>query len=81
MTAITFSWDDRENRTNEKKHDVPFEEVQTVFFDENAIEYFDPDHSQDEDRYLMLGLSYRLGVLVVSYCLYDIHSEIRLISA
>ncbi len=54
---------------------------QTVFFDENAVEYFDPDHSHDENRFLMLGFSYRLRVLSVCYCLRDNDSEIRIISA
>ncbi|NVM22479.1 MAG: BrnT family toxin [Desulfobacterales bacterium] len=81
MELISFSWDDRKSRTNQKKHGVPFREAETVFFDEKAIEYFDPDHSGKEDRYLMLGLSYRLRVLVISYCLRKGGSQIRLISA
>ena len=52
-----------------------------VFFDENAIEYFDPDHSEEEDRYLMLGFSYGLRVVVVSHSLRKNRSEIRIISA
>ena len=81
MNSIAFSWDDRKNNANQKKHGVSFEEAQTVFFDENAIEYFDPDHSKEEDRYLMLGFSYRLRVLVVSYSLRKNGQEIRIISA
>ena len=81
MNSISFSLDDRKNNTNQKKHSVSFEEAQTVFFDENAIEYFDPDHSKEEDRYLMLGFSYRLRVLVVSYSLRKNGQEIRIISA
>jgi uncharacterized DUF497 family protein len=60
---------------------VSFEEAQTVFFDENAIEYDDLDHSEEEDRYLMLGFSYRLRVLVVSHSLRKNEQEIRIISA
>lgn len=81
MNSITFSWDNRKNKANQKKHGVSFEEAQTVFFDENAIEYFDPDHSEEEDRYLMLGFSYRLRVLVVSHSLQKNVSEIGIISA
>ncbi len=81
MKSLSFSWDNRKNRANQKKHGVSFEEAQTVFFDENAIEFFDPDHSEDEDRFLMLGLSYRLRILVISYCLLRDDSEIRIISA
>ena len=81
MNSVGFSWDNRKNSTNQKKHGVTFEEAQSVFFDENAIEYFDPDHSESEDRFLMLGHSYRLRVLVVSYTLRNDGTEIRIISA
>ena len=81
MNSIGFSWDDRKNIANQKKHRVSFEEAQTVFFDEHAIEYDDPDHSDSEDRYLMLGHSYRIRVLVVSYTLRKKDTEIRIISA
>lgn len=79
MKPLRFSWDDRKNKTNQKKHGISFEEAQTIFFDENAIEYYDPDHSENEDRFLMLGLSYRIRVLVVSYCLRREDDEIRII--
>lgn len=81
MKPIKFSWDDRKDKINQKKHGVSFDEAQTVFFDENAIQYFDPDHSHDEDRFLMMGLSYRLRTLVVCHCLRDNDSEIRIIQA
>jgi len=81
MNSIGFSWDDRKNIANQKKHRVSFEEAQTVFFDENAIEYVDPDHSESEDRYLMLGHSYRVRVLIVSYTIRRDGTEIRIISA
>ncbi|MHC4159519.1 MAG: BrnT family toxin [Planctomycetota bacterium] len=81
MDEIKFSWDARKAKENLKKHKVSFEEASTVFFDENAIEFFDPDHSKHEDRFLMLGLSWRLRALVVSYCLRKKGSEIRIISA
>jgi len=80
MKPLRFSWDDKKNKTNQKKHGIPFEEAQTIFFDEDAIEYYDPNHSEDEDRFLMLGLSYRIRVLVVSYCLRNEDTEIRIIS-
>ena len=81
MESLRFSWDKSKNKTNQKKHGISFDEAQTVFFDENAVEFFDPDHSQDENRFLMLGLSYRLRVLVVCHCLRKNNSEIRIISA
>jgi uncharacterized DUF497 family protein len=60
---------------------VPFEEAQTVFLDENAMRFFDPDHSANEDRFLMLGISFRLRVLVVCHCFRVSDSVIRIISA
>ena len=81
MTSISFSWDDGKNIANKKKHGVSFEEAQTVFFDEHAIEYDDPDHSESEDRSLMLGHSYQIRVLVVSYTSRKDGDEIRIISA
>lgn len=81
MNKLAFSWDDDKAKQNLKKHRVSFEEASTVFFDENGIEYFDPEHSEDEDRFLMLGISCRLRVLVVCYCLRKDASEIRIISA
>ena len=68
MNDIRFKWDERKNRENKRKHKVSFEEAHTVFLDENAIRYFDPDHSQDEDRFIMLGMSFTLRVLVVCHC-------------
>ena len=81
MSDIVFEWDEKKNRENQRKHKVSFEEAQTVFLDENAIRYFDPDHSQDEDRFLMLGISFRLRVLVVCHCHRQDESVIRIISA
>ena len=81
MNSISLSWDDQKNRANQNKHKVSFEEAQTVFFDGYAIEYFDPDHSDFEDRFLMLGLSQKIRILVVSYTLRKDGTEIRIISA
>lgn len=81
MKDLRFEWDERKNRENKRKHRVSFEEAQTVFLDENAIRYFDPDHSADEDRFLMLGMSFRLRVLVVCHCYRVDDSAIRIISA
>ncbi len=81
MKPLRFSWDNRKNKTNLKKHGISFDEAQTVFFDENAVEFFDPDHSENENRFIMLGLSYRLRILVVCHCLRENDTEIRIISA
>ena len=81
MNDIRFEWDERKNRENRRKHKVSFEEAQTVFLDENAVRYFDPDHSEDEDRFIMLGMSFTLRVLVVCHCYREDDSIIRIISA
>ena len=81
MSDIYFEWDERKDRENKRKHKVSFEEAQTVFLDENAIRYFDPDHSDDEDRFLLLGMSFTLRVLVVCHCYWVDDSVIRIISA
>jgi uncharacterized protein len=78
---IHFSWDDLKDRLNRKKHDVSFEEARTVFFDPAAKLIHDPEHSEREDRFIMLGLSRRLRLLVVHHT-YDPSEEIiRIISA
>jgi uncharacterized protein len=69
MSEVRFEWDEAKNRENRRKHRVSFEEAQTVFLDENAVRFFDPDHSADEDRFLMLGISFQLRVLVVCHCI------------
>ena len=81
MGKMRFSWDEQKNRENQEKHGVSFEEAQTVFFDENALEFFDPDHSEDEDRFLMLGMSFRFRILLVCHCLRQSGNMIRIISA
>jgi uncharacterized DUF497 family protein len=65
---MIFEWDLNKNRLNKKKHKVDFEEAETVFRDEKGLWLPDPDHSDDEDRYLMLGLSEKLRILVVHFC-------------
>ena len=54
MNQTRFAWDQRKNKENRSKHGVSFEEAQTVFLDENAIRFFDPDHSEEEDRLLLV---------------------------
>jgi len=78
---IRFVWDDWKNRQNQKKHGVSFEEAESVFFDEKAREYFDPDHSDEEDRFLMVGRSYRLRMPLISHCYREGERTIRVISA
>ena len=78
---IRFGWDPVKAAANKKKHGVAFEEAQTVFYDETAIQYDDPDHSDEEDRFLMLGLSAKLRVLMVSHAFRDDERMVRIISA
>ena len=78
---IRFTWDDLKSRENQRKHGVSFEEAESVFFDEQAREYFDPDHSDDEDRFLLVGRSYRLRMLLVCHCYREGERMIRIISA
>ncbi len=81
MKRLVFTWDPAKAALNEKKHGVSFDEAQAVFYDDNARLEHDPDHSDDEDRFLLLGLSVKLRVLVVCHCYRVNDSEIRLISA
>jgi len=81
MMRLEFQWDARKDRENRRKHGVSFEEAKSIFYDENAVEFFDEGHSQSEDRLLMLGLSGKLRVLLVCHCLRESGSVIRIISA
>jgi uncharacterized DUF497 family protein len=81
MNGVEFEWDERKSRENKRKHGVSFEEAQTVFLDESAVRFRDPDHSDDEDRFLMLGISFQLRVLVVCHCFRAGDAVIRIISA
>jgi uncharacterized DUF497 family protein len=77
---VDFTWDERKSRANERKHSVSFEEARSVFLDEQAVLFEDPDHSDDEHRFLLLGMSLRLRVLVVVHCA-PTDDTIRIISA
>lgn len=81
MDHIRFVWDAEKDKTNQKKHRISFEEAQSAFHDENAIVYFDPDHSEDEDRFILLGMSFKLRLLVVCHCYREKDKVIRIISA
>lgn len=78
---MLFTWDDNKAATNKKKHGVSFDEAQTVFDDYHALRIFDPDHSETEDRFLLLGLSTVLRILVVCHCYREDDEQIRIISA
>lgn len=78
---MKFTWDAQKSTANKRKHGVAFEEAQTVFDDCDALRIFDPDHSEDEDRFLLLGLSAVLRLLVVCHCYREDDGQIRIISA
>ena len=81
MKELRFAWNEAKNELNKRRHGVSFEEAQSVFYDEYAVEFHDPDHSEDEDRFMMLGMSFKLRILVVCHCLRDGGATIRIISA
>lgn len=81
MSKLRFEWDEAKSRANKRKHGVSFEEAASVFYDENALLMADPDHSADEARFLLLGLSLELRILVVSHCYRSADDCIRVISA
>ena len=78
---MTFEWDENKNRTNFKKHYFWFEEAQTIWADSKSLEYFDPDHSSNEDRYIRIGHSTKSRILLVVFCERAEGSTIRIISA
>ena len=78
---MEFEWDESKAAVNEKKHGISFEEAQTAFDDYNAILIPDPDHSEDEDRFVLLGLSAALKMLVICHCYRANDEKIRIISA
>lgn len=81
MTTIHFEWDEPKAKANIKKHGVSFEEAKTVFYDERARLIPDPDHSENEDRFVLLGCSSALKLLVVCHCYRADGNVIRIISA
>lgn len=81
MERINFEWDENKNSINKKKHKISFEEARTVFYDEEALVINDPEHSKDENRFIILGLSQRANLLVVCHCYRASDTIIRIISA
>jgi len=81
MTTLNFEWDVKKAKSNIKKHGVSFDEAKTVFFDDQARLIADPDHSENEDRFILLGYSSTLRLLVVCHCYRSSESIIRIISA
>ena len=81
MSTLRFEWDEHKSAVNQSKHGVSFEEARSVFFDERARLIDDPDHSEDEERFILLGLSSTLRLLVVCHCYRSEGNVIRIISA
>ena len=81
MRDIRYEWDPRKSRSNKAKHGVSFEEARTAFLDEHARVIPDVEHSKDEDRFILLGMSIELRVLVVCHCYRESDQLVRIISA
>ena len=78
---LIFEWNSTKAKSNLLKHGISFTEAQTVFTDKQALQFFDPEHSSEEDRFIMLGISSRTNVLVVCHCERNSGNVIRIISA
>lgn len=81
MKSLKFEWDNVKSASNIEKHGISFEEAKTVFDDDFARLIPDPDHSDDEERFILFGMSYTLKVLTVVHCCRDNDNTIRIISA
>lgn len=81
MEYLKFEWDENKNRINQSKHKVSFEEAKTVFYDVEAVVIDDPEHSEEEERFIILGFSEKANLLVVCHCYRATETVIRIISA
>ncbi len=79
--VLGFEWDEEKNASNQKKHGVSFEEAATAFLDEDGILIPDPDHSEYEERFVLIGISRKADLLTVVHCLRETETIIRIISA
>jgi hypothetical protein len=78
---IKFEWDKNKEKVNIQKHGISFTDAKTAFHDEYAMQFYDPDHSEDEDRFILLGTNNQLKTLVVCHCFRQDETVIRIISA
>ena len=76
-----FDWDENKDQINQLKHGISFDEASTVFYDERALLFDDPEHSEEEDRFLLLGMSEDANLCIVCHCYRESDTVIRLISA
>ncbi len=81
MAHLGFVWDERKDAKNIKKHGVSFNMAQTVFYDDNARLIHDYEHSGNEERFILLGMSINLNIMVVVHCYKEDEEVIRIISA
>ena len=81
MSELEFNWDEQKAQINKKRHGVSFEEAKSAFYDENARIIYDPDHSKQEDRFILLGMSDYFRLLIVCHCYRENDTVIRIISA
>lgn len=81
MNNIKFEWDENKNIINQTKHKISFEEAKTVFYDDSAVLFDDPDHSLEEERFLILGTTLQEKICIVSHCYRGGDDVIRIISA
>ncbi len=81
MNSLKFEWNLAKASSNIKKHGISFEEARTVFDDDFARLLHDPDHSEGEERFILLGMSYTLKILTVVHCYRDEEGIIRIILA
>lgn len=78
---LKFEWDTNKEKANIKKYGVSFADAETAFHDEYAMQFYDPDHSDDEDRFILLGTNHQLKTLVICHCFRQTETVIRIISA
>jgi len=81
MNGFTFTWDLKKAAANARKHGVTFEEAMTIFDDPASKSFYDPDHSPNEDRFILVGMSAALRLLVVCHCYRENDETVRIISA
>jgi len=81
MDDLRFEWDPAKDAANQEKHGVSFDEAKTAFLDDFARVIADPEHSDLEERYVLLGMSIKLNILVVCHCYFEKESIVRIISA
>ena len=81
INGLEFEWDEKKNNINIKKHGISFEEAIMVFYDDDAIVFDDPDHSIEENRFLIIGMTDKDKICIVSHCYRDNEDKIRIISA